>query len=58
MLLWLMNLDFAGGSVAFLVSGEIPIEALAADIIVNYEASIIAPYEPSITVQANAKVST
>lgn len=58
MLLWLMNLDFAGGEVAFLVSGAIPIEAVAANIIAQYEASIIAPYEPSITVQSNAEVST
>ncbi len=58
MLLWLMNLDFAGGEVAFFVSGAIPIEAVTADIIAQYEASIIAPYDPSIPVEANAKVNT
>lgn len=50
MLLWLLNLDFAGG-LGFFISGEIPIKA-AADIIAQYEARIIAPYEAQITVEA------
>jgi len=50
MLLWLMNLDFAGGEVAFFISGEIPVEAVVADIPAQYEAAII--------VQSDSTVST
>ena len=49
MLLWLMNLDFAGGEVSFFISGAIPVLA-AADIIARYEAQII--------VESDGEVST
>ena len=57
MLLWLMNLDFAGGEVAFFVSGAIPVLG-AADIIAPYEAQVIAPYEAPITAESEGTVST
>lgn len=50
MLLWLMNLGFAGGEVVFsgLVSGQI---------IVQYEAEIPVQYEADVTVQSEGEVS-
>jgi hypothetical protein len=57
MLLWLMNLDFAGGEVAFFVSGAIPIRG-AADIIAQYEAQITARYGAQITAESEGNVST
>lgn len=57
MLLWLMNLGFAGGEVAFFVSGAITVKG-AADIIAPYEAQIIAPYEAPITAALEGEVST
>jgi len=57
MLLWLLNMGFGGSGVAFFVSGEIPIEALAANISVQKEAQITAQYEATITVQSDDDVS-
>jgi hypothetical protein len=57
MLLWLLNLDFAGGDVVFFISGEIPIEAVQANIVAQYEARIIAPYEAQIDVESDGEVS-
>jgi len=57
MLLWLMNLDFAGGEVAFFISGVIPVRG-AADITARYEAQIIAKYEAQITAESEGEVST
>jgi len=57
MLLWLMNLDFAGSEIAFFVTGAIPILS-AADIIASYEAQIIAQYEAQITAESESEVST
>lgn len=50
MLLWLMNLDFAGSSLTFFISGEIPVEAVNADIPAQFEAVI--------TIQSDGTVST
>lgn len=50
MLLWLMNLGFAGSEIAFFISGEIPVEAVAANIPAQYEATI--------TVESDGTVST
>ncbi len=57
MLLWLMNLDFAGGEVTFFISGAIPVRGEAA-IIAPYEAQIIAKYEAQITAESDGIVST
>lgn len=48
MLLWLMNLDFAGSETVFFISGEIPVLA---------EAAIIAQYEAEINIQSDGTVS-
>ena len=57
MLLWLMNLDFAGGEVVFFVSGAIPVRG-AADVTAQYEAQIIARYEAQITAESEGEVRT
>lgn len=57
MLLWLMNLGFAGGEVGFFISGAIPVRG-AANVIAQYEAQITAQYEVQITAESEGEVRT
>jgi len=56
MLLWLLNLDFAGSETIFLISGQIVVKA-APDTIAQFEAEIIAPYEAEIIAESDGEVS-